>query len=100
MEENKKNMGRFHVYIRFLGISWCQKTCKASIIPAPVVPPARVDVSTDGDCRTEISCPWTTTSTAFDLESINPRFPDGMSCEKSRKVSIYKNILVNLRVYI
>lgn len=27
----------------------------SSTIPAPVVPPARLDVSTDGDCRIEIS---------------------------------------------
>jgi hypothetical protein len=55
--------------------------------PAPVVPPAREDSNTPGDCWMAYSFPAMLTSTAVALGSRNPRFWEGMGCEKSRKVS-------------
>lgn len=56
-------------------------------LPAPVVPPARVEDRTLGDWWMVKSRPETVTSTVRDLGSMKPRLWEVMGRVKRRKVS-------------
>lgn len=55
---------------------------------APVVPPARFAVNSPGDCCIDRSWPLTEISISFALESMNPRFDDGIGPVKRRNDSL------------
>ena len=55
--------------------------------PAPVVPPARLDERTPGDCVMVKSRPAMVSSSVVALESMKPRFWEGKSCANKSNVS-------------